>query len=361
MRKAGPTVQTQSTLSRRQFGAIGALTALSTLAVDGCTADEPRRSAPSLDAVTYLTGFGAAGRESYAWVAEAKGFFAEQGLKVTIALGAAGDVNNELIAADKAQFAAVDASGAFVRYAKGLAGTATALNTSFQIVCAVQQSTLISLIALQRSGIRAPHDLQGRTVVGATGAAPQKLFPAYAKLAHFDDTRVAWKTVQPNQISPLVVSGKADAGALFVVAEPGLRKAAHGAETVVLPYKRYMPDLFGTVLVTQKKLIAQKPDLVRRFTGALLKGLAYAIEHPAEAAAILVQAQPSQDRAIAAQEVTLMKPYVLPQDAGAVIGTMNPKQVDGTISLLQSVSLIKPGITAGDIVNDGFLGLAPKR
>jgi NitT/TauT family transport system substrate-binding protein len=115
------------------------------------------------------------------------------------------------------------------------------------------------------------------------------------------------------------------------------------------------------VLVTQKKLIAQKPDLVRRFTGALLKGLAYAIEHPAEAAAILVQAQPSQDRAIAAQEVTLMKPYVLPQDAGAVIGTMNPKQVDGTISLLQSVSLIKPGITAGDIVNDGFLGLAPKR
>jgi hypothetical protein len=28
---------------------------------------------------------------------------------------------------------------------------------------------------------------------------------------------------------------------------------------------------------------------------------------------------------------------------------------------LRSVSLIKPGVAVGDVVNDGFLGLAPKR
>jgi len=354
-------MQRALTLSRRRFGALGALTALSAFAVDGCTADKSRRSTTSLDAVTYLTAFGANGREAHAWVADAKGLFAEQGLKVTIALGAAGDVNNQLLAADKAQFAAVDASGAFVRYATGLAGTDTEVNTGFQIVAALQQSTLLSIMALQRSGIRNPGDLPGRTIVGASGAAPQKLFPAYAKLAHIDETRVTWKTVQLNQLVPLVVSGKADAAAQYALGEPSLRKAAHGAETVVLPYKRYMPELLGTVLTTQKKLIAQKPDLVRRFTGALLNGLNYSIEHPAEAAAILVAAQPSQDREVAAQEVALMKPYVVPQNAGAVIGTINPQQVTGSISLLQSVSLIKPGMTAGDIVNDGFLGLAPKR
>ena len=57
-----------------------------------------------LERVTYLTGLGAFGREAFAWVAAAKGYFRDAGLEVTIVPGAAGDENLKKIAAGTAQF-----------------------------------------------------------------------------------------------------------------------------------------------------------------------------------------------------------------------------------------------------------------
>jgi NitT/TauT family transport system substrate-binding protein len=334
------------TLSRRQFGALGVL---ATLAAAGCGGDE-RPASSGRTAVTYLTGLGATGRESFAWVAVAKGFFTEQGLDVTVQPGAAGDSNNQLLTAGRAQFASVEASGMVIRYAAG-----GAERTGFQIVAAIQQTTLSSLIALQSSGIREPRDLVGRKVVGVTGGAPEKLFPGYAKLAGFDNTKVTWTPAQANQINAAIAGKQADAAALFLPAEPGLRKAANGAPTVILPYAKYLPDLLGSVLITSKKLITEQPELVRGFTAGLLKGLAYTIAHPDEAAAILARAEPGLDKAIAAQEVTLMKPYVVPQDPAAQIGALDKTRIDRGLTVLQSVGLIRPGVTAADVMNDTFL------
>jgi NitT/TauT family transport system substrate-binding protein len=52
-------------------------------------------------------------------------------------------------------------------------------------------------------------------------------------------------------------------------------------------------------------LAARNPALVRRFTAALLKGLGYAIEHPAELGAIRKRHQPAQDAGVAAAEIEL--------------------------------------------------------
>ncbi|WP_432837711.1 ABC transporter substrate-binding protein [Dactylosporangium sp. CA-092794] len=342
-------------LSRRRFtaGLVGAAGAALLGGVAACdSGDKPAAASKDqpIEKVTYLTGFGTFGRESYAWVAQAKGFFRDAGLEVTIQAGAAGDANHEALTSGKAQFAAVDASGAFTRYARGD-------DTSFQIVAAIQQQTLLSIITLDGK-LNTPKSLEGRTIGVATGAAPKTIFPAYARLAGIDQSKVNWVNSTPQALNSLLVGGKIDGAGLFVVGVPAVEKAAGGRKATVLPYSTYLNDLFGTVLVTPKALIEKQPDQVRRFTGALMQGLLYAVDHPEEAGDILHKSEPTQDPAVAAAELKLMRPYVLPTK-GATIGVLEPSRVARTIALLQSAGLFTAPLTAEQIVRGDLLGTAP--
>lgn len=52
-------------------------------------------------------------------------------------------------------------------------------------------------MTLEGSGITSPKDLEGKKVGAATGSVNQLLFPAYAKLAGIDATKVQWVNAQP--------------------------------------------------------------------------------------------------------------------------------------------------------------------
>ena len=80
------------------------------VAVGGCGADEsatPRNS----DRVTYVTAFGAVGRDAFVWVAARKGYFARAGIDVTIQNGAGNVQNLRMIKTNQAQFGALDFTG----------------------------------------------------------------------------------------------------------------------------------------------------------------------------------------------------------------------------------------------------------
>lgn len=322
---------------RRLLGAVGAAALLPALVGcgDGRSA-APRDGEP--DQVTYLTAFGESGRDAYARVALVKGFFAEANLAVRIEPGAAGDANHQALAGGAAQFASVDSAGALIRYANGE-------DDSFQIVAAIHQLPLIGLVAFADRGIRRPRDLVGRTVGLAAGSIAETLWPAYANLAGIDTDRVTTvPTSGQTQVQELV-AGRLDAIGLFVVGTPGIEAAGGGRKVVSFPFSDFLADLYGAVLVTPKRMIEQNPDLVRRFTGALLRGLEYAVANPQEAGEILHEAQPTQDPRVAAAELELMRPYVYaglgPEEQA---GHLDPARMTRAMALLASLGEITEDI-----------------
>jgi len=54
-------------------------------------------------------------------------------------------------------------------------------------------------------------------------------------------------------------------------------------------------DFYTPVLATSEALIEKDPDTVRAFVHAAVKGYEYAIENPADAAAILIDQEPDLD------------------------------------------------------------------
>jgi len=153
------------------------------------------------DKVTYVTAFGTVGRDAFAWVAQKKGYFAEQNLDVTIQIGAAVDQNLSALAANQAQFAALDLTGAMIQAGKGTF-------KDFRAIAAIHQQTLVSIVGLEGGKVTTPKDLEGKKIGAATGSVNQLLFPAYAKLANIDATKVTWVNVAPPQLPTLLASGQ---------------------------------------------------------------------------------------------------------------------------------------------------------
>ncbi len=183
------------------------------IAGTGCGDDagEPDGPAAGTDKITYLTAFGAAGRDAFAWIAQEKGYFRDANLDVTIQLGKATGENLKALASGQAQFAASDLTGAMIS-ADPTEPSPTAYK-DFRAILGIHQQTLVSIMALRDSGIETPQDLTGKRIAAAANSVNQLLFPGYARLAGIDTAGIRWVSVQPAQVGPVLASGKSDASA----------------------------------------------------------------------------------------------------------------------------------------------------
>jgi NitT/TauT family transport system substrate-binding protein len=328
----------------RVFVTLAAL--LLTLTACGDSQESPSNSNPKTDKVTYVTAFGAVGRDSFAWVAKEKGFFRDAGIDVDIQKGAGNVQNLTMIKSGQAQFVALDFTGAVIQ-----AGTGKF--TDWRAVAAIHQQTLVSIMTTADTGITKPADLPGKTIATAAGSVSELLFPAYAKLAGIDPASVKIQGAQTTALNGLMAQRKVDALSTFLLSQKALETVSK-KQVVVMPYSDYLKDLFGNAIITTPSLISSNRDLVSRFVGAAMKGLQYTVDHPDEAAAILNKAEPTSAVPAAVGEINAMKPYVAPVDGGP-IGSFDKARVQSGIAELETAGLMPKGLTPDKIVDAGFI------
>ncbi|MEV0426102.1 ABC transporter substrate-binding protein [Micromonospora sp. NPDC049836] len=321
--------------------------------VSGCSSDSDKSEdkaagGKALEKVTYLTSFGNFGRDSYAWVAKEKGFFKEAGFDVDIKPGQ-GTGGVIQVATGQADFAPIDLTGAILVLANGQA-------KDFVAVAAVQQRTMAAIASVEGKNIATPKDLEGKKLADSPASVVRMLFPTYAKLAGVDASKVTWVNGEAQTLIGTLASGSVDGIGQFVVGQPTIA-AVTKKKPVMLPYSNVMQDLYGNVLVTSTKLAKEKPEMVKRFTAALLKGLEYALANPDEAGTILKKNVPAAVPAAASAELQLMAAYVRSSNTGTAIGTVDSGRVAKTIALLQGAGALKQNLTPDQIID---FNLVPK-
>ena len=345
-------------MQRRTFvrSVVAGALALTMGAAAGCSDDSGDDSAGggsggSLDKVTYLTSFGTFGRDSYAYVALEKGYFKDAGFDVEIKPGAGTGENIKSIVAGNAQFTPIDLTGGLIN------AVGKDKVTGFTAVAAIQQRTMVAIIALEGNNINAPKDLEGKLLADQPGSVVQTLFPTYAKLANVDAAKVKFQQVQAQALMGTLASGKVQGIGQFVVGKPTVETVAKGKKAVVLPYSDYLQDLYGNVLITSSAYAKDNPDKVKKFTGALLKGLQDSIGNPADAGKIMQKyVQTAKPEGVAA-ELTLMAPYVKSAAAGIPVGALDAERVVRSIALLQGSGQIDAGLKPEQVID---FDLVPK-
>ncbi|ROT32043.1 ABC transporter substrate-binding protein [Micromonospora sp. HM5-17] len=330
----------------RTFG-VAALATTLLLGAAGCSDssdDGGDGKTASLEKITYLTSFGNFGRDAYAWVAKEKGYFKEAGFDVDIKPGNATSENLKMISTGQAMFSPLDLTGILLAKGQGQGQDIVA-------VAGIQQRTMTAIMSLEGNGITRPADLEGKTLADSPSSVVRNLFPTYAKLAGIDASKVKWVNGTPQTLIGTLAGGGVDAIGQFVVGRPTVEAAAKGRKAVVLPYSDIMKDLYGNVLVTSRKLATEKPEMVKRFVAALIKGLEYSIANPKEAGEILHKNVPAAAAEPAAAELELMAAYVS-SDIG--VGAIDMARVARSIALLQAAGSVPAGLTPEQVVDPSF-------
>ncbi len=211
-----------------------------------------------------------------AYVAQAKGFFEQNGLAVTIEHSPGRGEHVQLLVAGNVQVTTMDAATILQRRADpGLPVVSIAL---------IGQKGQQAFAALADSGIRTPKDWEGRTV-GYKGAPPPDLFALLAA-AGADVNKVNLVNVG---FDPRVLSEKqVDVYPLFKSNEPYLLRRWGHALTLWDAADYNVPTL-GLAYVTSEAYLQANPDALKRFLRAALLGIAYAQENLDEAVQIVLK------------------------------------------------------------------------
>jgi len=217
------------------------------------------------------------------YVAEAKGFFADENLVVEIRHSAGGGEHLQLLMAGTADVTTQDAAVMLQRRADpGLPLVSIGL---------VGQRGQQAFVALAESGITTLDDWRGRTI-GYKGTPPPDLL-ALLDVAGLSETDVALVNVgfDPR----LLVEGMVDIYPVYTSNEPYLLRT-WGYELNQWEAADYGVPTLGLAYVATEEAIDESPERLARFLRAALRGIDYAETHRDEAvAAVLEYTGPDSD------------------------------------------------------------------
>lgn len=107
---------------------------------------------------------------------------------------------------------------------------------------------------------------------------------------------------------PALISKRVDLAWIFM-AWDGVQAEIMGVELNLLPlYGSCVPDYYTPLIIAGETTIENKPDLVRRFMAATVRGYEYAIAHPEESVEILLRASPETDPELARRSQAWLSP-----------------------------------------------------
>ncbi len=329
---------------RKLYGVVLVAIILSLLA--GCApGGAPQPATEGLREVVLALGYIPSVQFAPFYVAQDKGFFAEEGLSVEFRHGFETDFL-KLVAAGEIPFVVASGEEVILGRSRGLPVTYVAeWYTRFPV----------AMFALAEKGFRSPKDIEGKTlgVPGPFGAT----YIGWKALVYaegIDETQVQVESIGFTQAAA-VSEGKVDAAMDYIVNGP-VRLRLAGQEVTVFPVSDYI-DLPSNGLVTNEKLLREDPDLVVRMVRAMLRGIQYTLDNPDEAFRIALAHVPeaggeqeATSRAIFDASLALWQPV-----AGRALGHTDPEKWQEAEAFLRAMGLLETHVDVTNIATNDFV------
>jgi ABC-type nitrate/sulfonate/bicarbonate transport system substrate-binding protein len=206
------------------------------------------------------------------YVAKANGYYKAAGLDLDIQPGGPDFPAIQMVAGGNEQFGVTGADQILIARGKGVPVVALAV---------IYRRTPFVLFSLAKSGIKSPADYVGKNVGVKIGGNEELMYRAMMAKAGVDTAKVKEVPVKFD-IAPLL-NGAVDVWPGYEINEV-LAAREKGFEVNVLSPSSYGIDLYADTLFTTEKMMKEKPDIVRKFVAATLKGWNEGIANPEKAA-----------------------------------------------------------------------------
>lgn len=183
-----------------------------------------------------------------------------------------------------------------------------------------------SIVTLRGRGIEKPQDLGGRSLGAPAGDASRRLFPVFAKVAGIDPDAVTWVSVEPALRERILLTGQVDAiSAHFFTSVLNLKAMGVPEDDIVIfLYAEHGLDLYGNAVMCSRKFAEEKPEVVRAFVRAFVRGWQDTLANPEEAISYVKQRDPLIDPQVELERlklaitVCMLTPDVLERGLGDI-------------------------------------------
>jgi NitT/TauT family transport system substrate-binding protein len=299
----------------------------------------------ALDNVTLVTDFGYNGRHAHFFEALDRGYYRDAGLEVKIVRGQGSNDAIRQVGAGNAMFGFADVGTLILARAND--------QIPVQLVAAVYRKPPQAIFCREDSGMKRPKDLEGNVIGTTAGASIPALFPAFAKAAGINAQTVRWVNATVEALPGLLATNKVPCIGQFTLGEALLRSQLGSANLVRFAYADAGLSYYGNGIVATAATIASKPDLVRRFVDATIRGMKDSFADPAAAGAIMQKLVPQVNATIAQKETEAAAE--LAQIPGKPLGEIDPARIEATLDVVKGAFKLATPVTGADVYAPGFV------
>jgi signal transduction histidine kinase/DNA-binding response OmpR family regulator/ABC-type nitrate/sulfonate/bicarbonate transport system substrate-binding protein len=209
------------------------------------------------------------------YAAVEKGFYAEEGLKVTIREHSGQKGSVESVLDGEAEYGVFD-GGLILARAEG---------KPVVLLAQIFQHSPIVFLSKRESGIISPYEMVGKKVMFDNSGGQDSQLSALLQDTLGDLSKIE-KSFHSMDYSDLI-SGKVDVISAYLTDEPYWFKQ-QGVDINIINPQNYGIDFYGDNLFTTETEIKDHPGRAEKMIRASLKGWAYALEHPQEIIEIIL-------------------------------------------------------------------------
>ena len=291
-------------------------------------------------------------------VPQAKGYYKAEKLDVTVDAGngSGGAVTRVASGAYDMGFADMAALMEFH------ANNPTAPNKPVAVMM-VYNNTPAAVLALKKSGIRAPKDLEGKKLGAPVFDAGRKAFPIFAKANGIQT--VAWTAMDPTLRETMLARGDIDAitGFSFTSLLNLEARGVKADDVVVLAYPSYGVKLYGNAIIVSETFLQKNPEAVKAFLRAFTKGMKDLVADPKAAIATLKARDGLVNEELELRRLKLaLDATILTADAKAEgFGEVRAPRLSLMASQVSDAFATKERINTAAVWRDGFLPPAADR
>jgi NitT/TauT family transport system substrate-binding protein len=255
-----------------------------------------------------------------------RGFYAAEGIDLTINEGRGSANTVQVVAAGSDTFGLADSSSVVLTAAKG---------ADVKSVMSLLNTTGFSVVSLAESNIKTPKDLEGKKVAVTPGDPLGQLLQAVCKANNVDCAKISLIQVDPAAKVVTVLEKKADA-LLGGADDQFFLIKYRGANPYAMRYADFGANIVGMTIMTTGDTIRKNPELVRRFVRASVKSWEEAKKNPQAAVDAAMKAKPDLNRQSTLDQMMVDIDLLDSRNSRGRIGWGAQADWDQTLSILKN-------------------------
>ncbi len=301
--------------------------------------------------IKFTLDFRITGQTAPFFLAQQRGYYAAEGLDVSIDVGAGSVASITRIVSGAYQMGLGDISS-LIEFQAANGGT-----PAVQAVYQYYNRAPFAIIGRKDRGVTGDFkSLQGKKVAAAAVESTRRAWPMVARKLRVGDDLFQWTTTDFSQRDNVMVRGDVDAATYFHDSAVSLFARMKLDELSVLKYTDAGVNLYGNAILAGNALITQNPGAVAGFLRATNRAIQESFADPAAAVAAAKAREPILSEAMELERWRITREYVAAPDTRSHgLGDVLKRTLEQQVDEVSEVFKLKTRPSVEGIFHRGFL------